>query len=158
MFDIDFKVFSFRALPSFLRKTIFVQWGYLLVHHIGILQSELLSFRAATKEKITWGRSKLSVETLIRQKFNETQISLITQIVDNEEFMVFPPEYSALTPFIDVPDKGKVKVRLPNDFIDLEKPQLLVQVPLYLQIQEDAIRAFLKDYLHVGIIYKIDYI
>ncbi|WP_044213453.1 hypothetical protein [Flammeovirga sp. OC4] len=158
MFELDFKITSYRTLPPKRRKSRFINWVYLLVHHVYTLSREFLTFRNYAKDQIIWGRSKLSVETLIRERFNNPSINLITQIVENVEFLVFPPEYSATIPFLGTPESATTVVRTPEDEVNLQRTQLIVEVPVSLQSQGNAIHVFLKKYLHVGIIYEIKYI
>ncbi|KXX70768.1 hypothetical protein [Flammeovirga sp. SJP92] len=114
MFELDFKITSYRTLPPKQRKSKFINWVYLLVHHVYTLSREFLIFRNYAKDQIIWGRSKLAVETLIRERFNNPSINLITQIVEKVEFLVFPPEYNATTPILGTPETAKAVVRTPE--------------------------------------------
>ncbi|MEH0154688.1 hypothetical protein V6R21_19095 [Limibacter armeniacum] len=158
MFDIDFSLITYRLLPSFLRKGTLLSWIYLLVHNIKILTADFKLFRSQVKDELIWGRSKLAVETLARERFNNQNIFLVTQLVELDEFLVFPPEYRSLTPLVAEKGVAKVKVRPPGEAIDLFRTQLTVQVPVALQPQENEIKVFLSRYLHVAVIYEIEYI
>ncbi|ANQ49625.1 hypothetical protein MY04_4808 [Flammeovirga sp. MY04] len=154
--ELDTDLLTWRSIPSFLRDVFHTSWVKLLTYNTKRLNEQKRLFRSYARDQIIWGRSKLSVETLIRLRFNNDSIFLTTQIVNNVEFLVFPPEFNALIPFVGTPSDATTIVRPPNDpTIDLQQTQLTVEVPSVLQGQENNIHAFLKKYLHVGIIYEI---
>ncbi|WP_044203852.1 hypothetical protein [Flammeovirga sp. OC4] len=153
---LDTDILSYRCIPSFLRDNFHTAWVRLFCFHSKTVNEEKRVFANYAKDQIIWGRSKLAVETLIRERFNNPSINLITQIVENVEFLVFPPEYNATTPFVGPPSTATSVVKPPDDTsVDLLQTQLTVEVPIALQSQENNIHVFLKKYLHVGIIYEI---
>ncbi|NME68997.1 hypothetical protein [Flammeovirga aprica] len=155
---LDTDILSYRCIPSFLRDNFHTAWVKLLCFHSKKVNEEKRAFANYAKDQIIWGRSKLAVETLIRERFNHPSINLITQIVENVEFLVFPPEFSATIPFVGTPESATTVVRTPEDEVNLQRTQLIVEVPISLQSQENSIHVFLKKYLHIGIIYEIKYI
>ncbi|GAA4825625.1 hypothetical protein [Algivirga pacifica] len=152
MFDLDSELLSYRSLPPKLREKL-IAFVRVLITPLVALKALLISFRNTTTYKLSWGRSKISVETLLRQEFDDDEIYITTVLVNYDEFLLSPSSYKSMTPRL-----GSSYLRTSGEGVSLEQAQLTVQIPSYLSSQEDKLKAILQDYLHAGFIYEIQYV
>ncbi len=157
MFDVDFQALAYRLLPSFMRKWMWA-WVSVFLHGVRMVHDDLRGYRSSVRDQLIWGRAKLTVEALLRERFNETNIFLITQSVEDIEFLVSPASFNSRMPMVrPASDNGKAIVRPAGATLYLQQTQLVVQVPTAMQTEEDALKGYLRKYLHTGIIYEIAY-
>jgi hypothetical protein len=153
MFSLDFGILIFRLLPSYMRKVLLIAYLRLLVSPIEQLKARFDTQRNTNLYKLQWGRSKIAVTNLLRTEFNDDTIELVTLQVQNAEYVVSPKSYNTSTPRL-----GIAYLRPASAAVTLIETQLQVRAPGFVQAEEDKLKAILKDYLHVGFTYTINYV